>query len=289
MATILFGCAAAWLAPRAPPPRMAAPDIDWQQGTVVSNDEVGRGSRLLRIKSETSLNYLPGHILGLEIEAGKGPYTVTRATEDTFDVVYRVLPLGRKTPSMAMLAPGAAVGFGGRFGTPIAEGIREGSERVVLLSTGVGVGPMLGYAEAALAEAAGPKLELYAGFRDRADVCCGEELDALLGPRFAWTPCITLPWACTAAMLAPLKAEPEQGRVSRVAPPKIGATDATHFHLVGNGAMVKEVKQGLLDGGVAEEAVTTEVYFNGKAEPDAAVVEFVAEQLRAGARAAAVC
>ena len=83
-------------------------------------------------------------------------------------------------------------------------------------------------------------------------------------------------------MLAPLAAEPEQGRVSRVAPPKIGATDATHFHLVGNGAMVKEVKQGLLDGGVAEEAVTTEVYFNGKAEPDAAVVEFVAEQLRAG-------
>ena len=78
MATIIFG-AAAWIAPRAPPPRMAAPDIDWQQGTVVSNEEVGRGSRLLRIKSETSLNYLPGHILGLEIEAGKGPYTVTRA------------------------------------------------------------------------------------------------------------------------------------------------------------------------------------------------------------------
>ena len=49
----------------------------------------------------------------------------------------------------------------------------------MLLSTGVGVGPMLGYAEAALAEKAGPAIELYAGFRDRADVCCGEELDAL--------------------------------------------------------------------------------------------------------------
>ena len=144
---------------------------------------------------------------------------------------------------------------------------------------------MLGYAEAALAEAAGRNSSCTPASAT-APTCAARELDALLGPRFAWTPCIVMPWACTAAMLAPLAAEPEQGRVSRVAPPKIGATDATHFHLVGNGAMVKEVKQGLLDGGVAEEAVTTEVYFNGKAEPDAAVVEFVAEQLREAERAA---
>ena len=200
---------------------------------------------------------------------------MTRATEDTFDVVYRVLPLGRKTPSMAASAAAAGFAAASARRSPRASARAASAS---CCSTGVGVGPMLGYAEAALAEAAGPSSSC-TGFRDRADVCCGEELDALLGPRFAWTPCITMPWACT-AMLAPLAAEPEQGRVSRVAPPKIGATDATHF-IVGNGAMVKEVKQGLLDGGVAEEAVTTEVYFNG-AEPDAAVVEFVAEQLRAG-------
>ena len=74
----------------------------------------------------------------------------------------------------------------------------------MLLSTGVGVGPMLGYAEAALAEKAGPAIELYAGFRDRAGVCCGEELDALLGPRFAWTPCITMPSPYRAPTTPPL-------------------------------------------------------------------------------------
>ena len=45
----------------------------------------------------------------------------------------------------------------------------------------------------------------------------------------------------------------------------------THFHLVGNGQFVAEFQKGLLDGGVAEERVTTEKYFNGKATPDADV------------------
>ena len=46
-------------------------------------------------------------------------------------------------------------------------------------------------------------------------------------------------------------------------------------------AAAAQARPGPAGCGGAEEAVTTEVYFNGKAEPDAAVVEFVAEQLRA--------
>ena len=34
--------------------------------------------------------------------------------------------------------------------------------------------------------------------------------------------------------------------------------------MVGNGQFVKDFKEGLLQGGVAEECCTTEIYFNGK-------------------------
>eukprot|EP00966_Prymnesium_polylepis_P306124 7074116-Prymnesium_polylepis.1 len=67
-----------------------------------------------------------------------------------------------------------------------------------------------------------------------------------------------------------------------VVPSLLGDTVSatTHFHLVGNGQFVVDFQRGLLEGGVAEERVTTEKYFNGKAEPNADVVEFVATAMR---------
>ena len=44
--------------------------------------------------------------------------------------------------------------------------------------------------------------------------------------------------------------------------------------------MVKEFEQGLLDGGIGEGRVTTETYFNGKAEPDADVAAHIAASVR---------
>merc|ERR1719217_1978306 len=120
----------------------------------------------------------------------KGPYTVTRPVgNDSFDIVYRVIPDGRKTPHMERLTSGDAVRFGGRFGTPVEEGIAPEVERVVGIATGAGLGPLVGYAEAALAAADGPAhIELYCGFRDLADVC-GDACDALAmryPERFTW-------------------------------------------------------------------------------------------------------
>ena len=42
---------------------------------------------------------------------------------------------------------------------------------------------------------------------------------------------------------------------------------------------------GLLAGGAAEARVTTEKYFNGKAEADEDVVKFIADGLRVGVSA----
>ena len=53
----------------------------------------------------------------------------------------------------------------------------------------------------------------------------------------------------------------------------------THFQLVGNGQFIVDFQAGLLAAGVSEERVTTEKYFNGKAEADEAVVNFIAEAI----------
>ena len=155
----------------------------------------------------------------------------------------------------------------------------------------------------------GPRVELYCGFRDLADVAMGPACDKLVAAhpdRFSWRPIVSKPMACTAVNLAGLgssggdgdgvgvgggggdggdaastAAGPLQGRVSTVVPALLGEVGgATHFHLVGNGQFVIDFKQGLLDGGIAEGRVTTEKYFNGKAEVDADVAKFVADAVR---------
>lgn len=258
-----------------------------QAGVVVKNEQLSRATRLLRVEAEESVNYSPGHILGLEItspggEALKGPYTVTRSSSPkTFEVLYRVIPDGRKTPFMELMGEGDVLRFGGRFGTPVAEGVASGAERVVGVATGVGIGPLLGYAEQALSDPSGPAVELYVGFREQEDVCCADECEALSRAhpdRFCWAPCLSAPAA--AATGGELGPGVLGGRVTAAVPALLGSKRSTHFHLVGNGQFVNEWKSALLTSGVAEECLTTETYFNGKALPGEGVVERLVSDLR---------
>ena len=79
------------------------PQYDKIDATLVANEVVGRATNLLRLESDAPLEYKAGHVLALEVEKDdewlRGPYTVTRATEKTFDVVIRVC--GNKSEVMA--------------------------------------------------------------------------------------------------------------------------------------------------------------------------------------------
>ena len=100
--------------------------------------------------------------------------------------------------------------------------------------------------------------------------------------RFSFTPVISTPMACTAvaASGADSRSSFEQGRVSRAVPSLLGeVSETTHFHLVGNGQFVVDFQQGLLAAGIDKGRVTTEKYFNGKAEADADVVQFLADAI----------
>ena len=158
---------------------------------------------------------------------------------------------GNKSEVMAASPVGSRWRFGGKFHVPILEGIAERATRVVCLATGTGFGPVLGFAEEAMAHS-DLKLTVLAGFREAEDVCCKDAVQRL---------CVLHPERFECAYVI----SSTDGRISSdTALASIAdiADADTHFHLIGNGAMVNEWKEGLGKAGVPEEFVTTETYFN---------------------------
>jgi ferredoxin-NADP reductase len=54
----------------------------------------------------------------------------------------------------------------------------------------------------------------------------------------------------------------------------------THYHLIGNGQMVKEWKAGLTEAGVPKERLTIKNYFNTFAEPSTEAIDRIASVVR---------
>eukprot|EP00288_Rhodomonas_lens_P018682 CAMPEP_0177714258 /NCGR_PEP_ID=MMETSP0484_2-20121128/13369_1 /TAXON_ID=354590 /ORGANISM="Rhodomonas lens, Strain RHODO" /LENGTH=297 /DNA_ID=CAMNT_0019226187 /DNA_START=207 /DNA_END=1100 /DNA_ORIENTATION=+ len=288
---------------------MAVPQYDQHDGKIVYTEALCAGSKLLRVKSSTApIDYLPGHVFALEVpkdgtedppgegsnkgkhgDGTKGPYTVTRAdaAKGTFDVVIRKIKGGRLSQRLASLRKGAPVSFGGKFKVPIAEGISDAASSICLISTGVGLGPLVGYLEQA--ENAGEQrpTKVFAGFRALSDVIFEEELEALAEDtdgRVRFQMCVS--------ELRDERYPPPPGyeglrdRVTRSVPQVLDPAElkTTHFHLIGNGGMVKTFQAALSKAGVPDEHVTIEMYFNHKEEVLDSEVEDMVKALQAPAR-----
>ncbi len=241
---------------------------------VVENREVAHATHWLVIEGDEPFpgDYGPGNVLALYVLELDGrwvrhPYTVSWTEGSRVGILFRVIPGGRATPVMAALRPGEVVRFGGRFGAPIAAIVAADATEFVGVSTGTGLGPLHGFAAASLAAGFERPITLYPGFRTRADVPFHDDLDALSAQfaHFCWHPTLSAPpdgWPGLA------------GRVTRTVPPR--PHRHAHFHLVGNGAMVAELRGGLLASGIPAHRLTQEVYFNRTAAPDPAVVAAIA-------------
>lgn len=264
------------------PPQYKKSDAVLQQAEVLAE-----GTVLLHVITDEKIDYRPGHVLALEIESDdtskdgdnekewmRGPYTVSRATENSFDVMIKVV--GEKTKHFASAPAGTPLRFGGKFKVPILEGIRkEETERVVFICTGVGAGPCIGAIEEALGDTTFPPIELYSSYRTSDEVVYSDHLNELKlqnPERFMWSPIISS----------------EGGRISGsevnlqaiVATTPLELND-THYHLIGNGQMVGEFKEGLAKAGVPDEKVTIEMYFNHKANINDDVVSRIANMISA--------
>jgi NAD(P)H-flavin reductase len=230
---------------------------------ILENSEKGRGNRWLKIQlpGEGLLDHEPGTVVGLSMRHGDGTlrhaYTVSRvdAVGRTLEFLYRVIPDGRMTPHLAALKAGGELTLAGRGGHPIPAEVDTTPAGLVLVSTGTGIGPIYGFSQAALAAGFSLPITLFAGFREEADTCLREELQSLADkhPNFTWHFSLSQPGPAWPGL---------RGHVTESMPSVLGPIGDLHFHLVGNGNMVVELYKVLMQVGLKDERVTSEIYFN---------------------------
>jgi NAD(P)H-flavin reductase len=202
-------------------------------------------------------------------------YTVSRGTPSSnrFEHLYRVISGGRMSPRLAELSKADTVYFHGPFHTPIQQEVREDAERIVLISTGAGIGPLYGYAEKALSEGEQRPMTLLAGFREESHTCLSGELGSLAQrhSNFAWHFTLSRPSSVWSGL---------RGRVTDRVSEMLDPAKLTtyHFHLVGNGEMVHLVQKALAAAGVSLARISIETYFNHYVQPLNEEVERVAAQ-----------
>jgi NAD(P)H-flavin reductase len=238
---------------------------------------------VLEATDDSPADFQPGHVLGLGLKLTgnntlmRHAYTVSRgeASARRFEHLYRVVSGGRMSPLLAQISPDETVFFHGPFHSPIQQEIDADAEHIVLISTGAGIGPLFGYAEKALADGEARAMTLFAGFREESDACLGGELSTLASrhSNFKWQFTVTRPSKTWDGLT---------GRVTEVVPDQIGLNDLEkyHFHLVGNGEMVRLMQEGLLRAGVSIGRVSIETYFNHYVEPSNEAVEQLAARFR---------
>ena len=287
---------------------------------------VGKGNYLLHVDysaqkyNNNDFDYQPGHVLALEIQPRefsevekdasspspqyttmnektvkdlkmndgwlRGPYTVSRATPDGFQILIK--EVGYKSHIFATSSQGTPLKFGGKFKVPIVEGIMNNIElegypktdRVVLISTGVGIGPCVGAIELLVKETSSykGKIDLFGCFRNVEDIALSKDIDQLLASssskQFTWTPIISSDTGRISSheeqLIKYLQSDDDESCSIR----------STHYHLIGNGQMVNEWKAGLDKVGVPKERVTVEAYFNTFSESDQNAIDNIASAVK---------
>jgi ferredoxin-NADP reductase len=253
----------------------------------------------------------------------RGPYTVSFGyggvddnsdtngnTNDGFKVL--VKEVGYKSHVFATSKPGTPVLFGGKFKVPIAKGIvtaaeavdddnsdnenRGETKRVVMISSGVGVGPCIGAVEELLQSPSSSSdketivsIDLIASYRTREEVSMDSALEKLQTkstdgdaaskkPDFHWKPVITSEGGRLSSN-GPESLREDYLRSSSSSSSSVSAVKNTHYHIIGNGQLVNEWKEGLKKAGVPSARITVEAYFNHSEEPDPSAIDTICEAI----------
>lgn len=245
----------------------------------------------------------------------RGPYTVSRAYGSSTDANgFQVLvkEVGFKSHVFATCSEGTPVRFGGKFKVPIAEGILEAAEandsedkyrgatqRVVMVSTGVGIGPCVGASEILMdmdslsssndgveIKSAINTIDLVASFRTREEITMASDLDALQGqqqegnhPHFRWKSVITGETGRLSASGPEVLVDQYLQQQPAGVRDDVSAIRNTHYHIIGNGQLLNEWTAALKQAGVPSSRVTTEAYFNHAAKADPAAVDTIREAI----------
>jgi len=237
-----------------------------------------------RVVDDRPFVFFPGYFVSVESDIPEvghrhSPYCILSrpGRAPVFELIVRLVDGGDRSAYLGSLQPGDLLAFRGPGGHSMLP--RDQSLDMVLLATGVGIGPLLSLTGELLSSGFTRPIRLYWGLRLAEDICLTDELDALADDHPTFTYQITL-------------SEPPpgwtglRGRLTDSVPPLLGNLGGSDYRLVGNGAMVEEMATALGDMGVGKDVIEREAYFNGKHHPDPAVLtairsRFVASDLLA--------
>ena len=157
----------------------------------------------------------------------RGPYTVSRSTDKTIDILIKVV--GDKSKRFSTANSGTPMRFGGKFHVPILEGIDvDTTKRVVMISTGVGIGPVVGAIEKALEQGGDfPPIDLISSYRTENEVVYKDHLNKLQtehSDKFSWKTIISSDQGRLSSSVENLKAVTESSFNADI--------DSTHYHLI---------------------------------------------------------
>ncbi|MFN2606372.1 MAG: FAD-binding oxidoreductase [Acidimicrobiales bacterium] len=215
-------------------------------------------------------SFLPGQYVGIEHRLPNGarrrsPYCImpAPAPDGRFELVVRVVPDGPVSRYLGGLVPGDRIVFRGPLGPSMVP--HDGDRDLVLMATGVGVGPFLSLARHLLESGFERRITLFWGLREEADVCLTDRLDQLAAdhPGFGYRISLSQPPPGWGGLV---------GRLTESVPAALERLGTTRFYLCGNGAMTEELRLALSDLGVSERFLYTEPYFNRRHRPDPEVL-----------------
>jgi len=173
-----------------------------------------------------------------------------------FSLIVKRIPGGLATRYLEALPPGTLMRFTGPMGFFVLELAHPGD--VVFGVTGVGIAPVLPMLHELLARTTEHgRVHLLWGSRHRSELFWQAELAALRAahPRFSVRTFLSAPGEATEGL--------EAGRISTPILTLASALDRPTFYLVGLGAMIREVKAGLVAAGFdRKRQIRNEAFFN---------------------------
>jgi NAD(P)H-flavin reductase len=223
-------------------------------------------------------DFEPGNFVGIEaFDPGLGyrrsPHCILSppSHDGRFSLLVRVVPDGPVSQFLGALLPGDEVAFRGPSGRAMVR-LGTGDERdLVLVATGVGIGPFLSLAGHLLVGGYRRRIDLFWGLRLADDLCLVDELARLEDdhPNFSFDVTLSQPspgWPGRRGRVTDLVAEALDGLAGR------------RFLLSGNGAMVAELAAALAEVGVPQLDVYEEPFFDARHVPDPAVVAAIRDK-----------
>lgn len=233
--------------------------------------ETGTLRLLFRVTDDVPFTFLPGQFVGIQAYLGelgyrRSPYCILSPPreEKTFELLVRIVPEGPLSRYLTSLQPGDVISFRGPTGRTMIP--TEPDTELILLATGVGIGPFLSLLRHTLPRGFERLIRLFWGLRLAEDICLTDELEEVARryPNVTYRLSLSQP---------PEGWRDLKGRLTETVPPLLQTLGGKHFYLAGNGAMIEEMSAVLSDLGVARQMVYEEHYFNFKHRPDPAFLE----------------